>query len=97
MAFHVIEPLLSSRRQGAVVSKRKRTVIVVILIELLLAGGWMWLHNLAVTSPHANADAARVTGQVFGGAMGLILALSPLLYFMARKNDEREAANTRKL
>jgi hypothetical protein len=31
----------------------------------------------------------RVIGQVFGGAMALILALSPLLYLMARKNDRR--------
>jgi hypothetical protein len=31
----------------------------------------------------------RVIGQVFGGAMALILALSPLLYLMARKNGRR--------
>jgi hypothetical protein len=73
-------------------SKRKRTVIAIIVIELLLAGGWLWLHDLAVTSPHASRDSARVVGEVFGGAMGLLLALSPLLYRLARNNDRREAA-----
>jgi hypothetical protein len=73
-------------------SKRKRTVIAIIVIELLLAGGWLWLHGLAVTSPHASRDSARVVGEVFGGAMGLLLALSPLLDRLARNNDRRAAA-----
>jgi hypothetical protein len=30
-----------------------------------------------------------VIGQVFGGAMGTLLALSPLLYLVARRNDKR--------
>ena len=29
---------------------------------------------------HATSDSTRVIGEVFGGAMGLLLALSPLLY-----------------
>ena len=70
-------------------SKRKRTIIVLIVIELLLAGGWFWLHTMAVASPHASADSTRVIGQTFGAAMGIILALSPLLYLLARKNDLR--------
>jgi hypothetical protein len=73
-------------------SKRQQTVIAIVVIELLLAGGWVWLHNMAMTSPHATPDSARVIGQVFGGAMGLILALSPLLYLMARNNDRRRLA-----
>ena len=70
-------------------SKRKRTVIGIGVIELLLAGGWAWLHNLAMISPHASPDSTRVIGQVFGGAMGILLALSPLLYLVARWNDNR--------
>ena len=70
-------------------SKRKRTVIVIIVIELLLAGGWIWLHNVAATSSHASGDSTRVIGEVFGGAMGLILGLSPVLYLLARRNDRR--------
>ena len=71
-------------------SKRKRTVITLIVVELLLAAGWFWLHNMALTSARAGPDSTRVTGQVFGAAMGIVLALSPLLYLMARKNDLKE-------
>jgi hypothetical protein len=70
-------------------SKRKRTIIAIVVVELPLLGGWIWLHELAMTSPHATADSTRVIGQVFGGAMASILALSSLLYLMARKNDRR--------
>jgi hypothetical protein len=70
-------------------SKRKRTIIAVVVVELLLLGGWIWLHELAMTSPHATADSAGVIEQVFGGAMAVVLMLSPLLYLMARRNDRR--------
>jgi len=72
-------------------SKRKRTVIAIVVIELLLAGGWFWLHGVAATSSNASADSTRVIGEVFGGAMGLILGLSPVLYLVARRNDRRAA------
>jgi hypothetical protein len=74
------------------VSKRKRTVIGIAIIELLLAGGWLWLHGVAATSSHASSDSTRVIGEIFGGAMGLILGLSPVLYLVARRND-RQATN----
>jgi hypothetical protein len=34
----------------------------IVVIELLLAGSWIWLHNLAMTSPHASPDSTRVIG-----------------------------------
>ena len=68
-------------------SKRTRLVIGLIVVELLLAGGWFWLHNLALTSSRASPDSTRVIGQTFGAAMGIVLALSPLLYMFARRND----------
>ena len=71
-------------------SRRKRTVIVVILIELLLAGGWAWLHYSAM-SGHASPDAPKVIGQMFGGAMGLILVLSPFLYLLAARADKQKS------
>jgi hypothetical protein len=68
-------------------SRRARVIIVLIVVELLLAGGWFWLHNFALTSPRASADSTRVIGQAFGAAMGIVAALSPLLYLLARRND----------
>jgi hypothetical protein len=68
-------------------SKRTRTIFVVIVIELLLAGGWFWLHTMALSSARASPDSTRVIGQVFGAAMAIILALSPVLYLLARRND----------
>jgi len=58
-------------------SRRKRTLIAIVVIELLLAGGWIWLHGMAMTSPHATRDSARVIGEVFGGAMGLVWPCRP--------------------
>ena len=72
-------------------SKRKRTIIGIIVIEFLLAGGWIWMHGIASTSSYATSESTRVIGEVFGGAMGLILGLSPLLYMMARRNDRQAA------
>jgi hypothetical protein len=57
------------------------------VVELLLAGAWIWLHRMALTSPHPTADSTRVIGQMFGAAMGIVLALSPLFYLLARQDD----------
>jgi hypothetical protein len=76
-------------------SKRKRTIICIVVIELLLAGGWIWLHGMAATSSRASSDSTRVIGEVFGGAMGLILGLSPVLYLVARRNDRRATNRTK--
>jgi len=76
-------------------TRRTRTRIGVVVIELLLAGGWLWLPGMALTSPHATRDSMRVIGEAFGGAMGVLLALSPPLYLFARGNDRRAAARQR--
>lgn len=82
---------LGYKSPRSVMSKRKRTVIAVIVVELLLAGGWIWMHSIALGSSNASADSTRVIGQVFGGAMGIILGLSPFLYLFARRNDRLAA------
>ena len=73
-------------------SRRIRTLIGIVVIELLLAGCWIWLHGMALASPHATKDSTRVIGEVFGGAMGLLLAMTPLLYLLAGRNDRRAAS-----
>ena len=76
-------------------TKRKRTLIGIVVIELLLAGFWYYLHTEMATSPNASPDSAEVIGRTMGGAMGLILGLSPLLYLMARRNDRRDEEKRR--
>jgi len=76
-------------------SKRKRTIIAIIVIELLLAGLWYYLHNELAMSESATKDSAEVLGRTMGGAMGLILGLSPLLYLLARSNDRKDAEKRR--
>jgi hypothetical protein len=66
----------------------------IVVIELLLTGGWIWLHVMAMISPHAAKDSARAIGELFGGAMGPVLAVSPLLYLMARNNHRTAACET---
>jgi hypothetical protein len=92
MIDSIIPAARQSWRESLEMSRRKRTLIAIIVIELLLAGGWIWLHGMAMASPHSAKDSARVIGEVFGGAMGLVMALSPLLYLMARNNDRRAAS-----
>ena len=76
-------------------TKRKRTLIGVVAIELLIAGAWYYLHMKAVTEPGWTPDATRRIGEVFGGAMGLILGLTPVLYLIARRNDLKDAQGRR--
>ncbi|MGD9885612.1 MAG: hypothetical protein AB7F22_33445 [Reyranella sp.] len=76
-------------------SRRKRVIIAVIVLEVLLGLGWIWLSQVAV-SGGGNPDAPRVIGQVMGGAMGILLGISPLLYLFARGNDRRAEERARK-
>jgi hypothetical protein len=73
-------------------TRSKRTILLVVLLELMLAGLWFYLANMAATSPAAHADSGRVIGQTMGMAMGIILGLSPVLYLLARSNDRKAAA-----
>ena len=70
-------------------AKFKRMVVGVAVLELLLAGGWIWLHGLAMAQPHASAESTRVIGEVFGTAMALVLVVTPLLYLVMRKSERR--------
>ena len=70
----LVERVIAVLIDEAVMSRGTRTLIGIVVIELLLAGGWIWLHGMALASPHATKDSTRVIGEVFGGAMGLLLA-----------------------
>ena len=70
-------------------SKRKRTLIAVAVVELLLLGGWIGLHGVAMASPNATAESTHAIGEVFGAAMGIVLVLSPVLYLLVGRNNRR--------
>jgi hypothetical protein len=74
------------------VTRAKRTILTLVLIEILLAGLWLYLADLAATSPGASPDAGRVIGRTMGTVMGVLLGLSPFLYLLARSNDRKAAA-----
>ena len=74
-------------------SRTKRVIIVMALVELFLGGLWLYLAHLAATSPGTNPEAQGVIGETMGGAMGLLLGLSLPLYWLARSNDRKAAAD----
>ena len=73
-------------------TRAKRTILVLLLLEALLAGLWLYLADMAASSPGASPDSGRVVGQTMGTVMGVVLGLSPLLYLLARSNDRKAAA-----
>ncbi|HEY0130045.1 MAG TPA: hypothetical protein VGB57_01480 [Allosphingosinicella sp.] len=73
-------------------TRTRRTILALVALELMLAGLWFYLANMAATSPGASADSGRVIGQTMGTVMGAVLGLSPLLYLLARSNDRKAAA-----
>ncbi|HEX8483257.1 MAG TPA: hypothetical protein VF650_15275 [Allosphingosinicella sp.] len=73
-------------------SRTKRTILALVLIELILAGLWWYLADMAATSPNSSPDSAGTIGRTMGTVMGVVLGLSPLLYLLARSNDRKAAA-----
>ena len=73
-------------------TRAKRTILALLLLELILAGLWFYLADMAATSPGANPNSGRVIGRTMGTVMGVVLGLAPLLYLLARSNDRKAAA-----
>ena len=73
-------------------TRAKRTILALVLLEIILAGLWFYLANMAATSPGASPDSGRVIGETMGMVMGVVLGVSPLLYLLARSNDRKAAA-----
>lgn len=65
-------------------SRTKRLVIGFGVIELILAGLWVWLAQLAATRPGTDPDAQEVIGRIMGGAMGGIFGLGLVLYLVMK-------------
>jgi hypothetical protein len=65
-----------------------RVAIAGVLILCLLGGIWYWLMDGIASGTLQVAgeagDAERTIGRVLGGAMGLVAALSAVLFFVLR-------------
>jgi hypothetical protein len=67
-------------------SPNARLILGIVIIELLLAGLWVWLANLAVErSTHPEAQV--IIGQAIGGGMGMVLALGLVILFVRRSRS----------
>ncbi|SJM35755.1 hypothetical protein [Mesorhizobium delmotii] len=69
-------------------SKKERVVLVTVIIEAALAGLWWYLASMA-NPDHVTADFQQVVGQTMGTAMGALLAIGVMLFFIAARNDRK--------
>jgi hypothetical protein len=75
-------------------SYRLRTVIAIVVIELLLAGLWVWLLLPDEMGRYnwSTPDGPVRVSEAMGAVMGVILGVSPVLLFMAWRNDKARKA-----
>ncbi|MBZ9908620.1 hypothetical protein FJ872_09610 [Mesorhizobium sp. B2-5-9] len=71
-------------------SKKARVILVMIIIEAALAGIWWYLARYGMTNPdRVTADFQAVVGQTMGMAMGGLLGIGFILFFVAARNDRK--------
>lgn len=76
-------------------SKKARLILVLVIIEAALAGLWWYLARYGMANPdRVTAEFQQVVGQIMGTAMGALLGLGVILFFVAARND-RKAARAR--
>lgn len=73
-------------------SRKVRLVLVLVIVEAALAGLWWYLARFGLDNPdRVTADFQTVLGQTMGMAMGGLLGLGVLLFFMAARADRKAA------
>lgn len=71
-------------------SKRGRLALAMVIVEAALAGLWWNLIRYGMDNPdRVTADFQQVIGQTMGTAMGALLGLGVLLYFVAARSDRK--------
>jgi hypothetical protein len=76
---------------GGPMSYKARVLMMVVVIEAALAGIWWYLARYGMANPgRVTADFQAVVGQTMGMAMGGILGLSAILFFVAARNDKKK-------
>ena len=75
-------------------SKKARLIVVMVIIEAVLAGIWWYLARFGMANPErVTADFQAVVGQTMGMAMGGLLGIGFILFFVAARNDRKAAQN----
>ena len=75
-------------------SKKARLILVMVIIEAVLAGIWWYLARFGMANPErVTADFQAVVGQTMGMAMGGLLGIGFILFFVAARNDRKAAQN----
>ncbi|WP_095087172.1 hypothetical protein [Mesorhizobium sophorae] len=73
-------------------SKKARLILAMVIIEAVLAGIWWYLARFGMANPdRVTADFQAVIGQTMGMAMGGLLGLGFILFFVAARNDRKAA------
>ena len=71
-------------------SYKARVLMMVVVIEAALAGIWWYLARYGMANPdRITADFQGVVGQTMGMAMGALLGLGFILFFVAARNDRK--------
>ncbi|MDX8538200.1 hypothetical protein RFM23_11280 [Mesorhizobium abyssinicae] len=69
-------------------SKKARLVLTLAIVEAGLAGLWWYLASYGLQNPdRVAANFQEVVGQTMGMAMGALLGLGVILFFVAARND----------
>ena len=77
-------------------SKKARLVLVLVIIEAALAGLWLYLARYGMANPdRVTAEFQQVVGETMGMAMGALLGLGVILFFVAARNDSKAAQDKR--
>ena len=75
-------------------SKKARLILAMVVIEAVLAGIWWYLARFGMADPdRVTADFQQIVGQTMGMAMGALLGLGVILFFVAARNDRKAAQN----
>jgi hypothetical protein len=73
-------------------SKKARVTLAMIIIEAFLAGIWWYLARYGMANPdRVTSDFQVVVGQTMGMAMGGLLGIGFILFFVAARNDRKAA------
>jgi hypothetical protein len=71
-------------------SRKARLILVVVVIEAVFAGIWWYLARFGMANPdRVTADFQKVVGQTMGMAMGGLLGICVILFFVAARNDRK--------